>query len=68
MQRKQSDEILDFLEYSHTGAKAMGDIETQTRIARAIMAFNADVTEDIFREDVIEKQIEREVKGNAKSD
>lgn len=45
---QQKRTILDYLENAYTGARMMGDIEVQTRIGRAIVAFNADVHEDIF--------------------
>lgn len=54
---KQKKEILEYLEYSYSGAKMMDDIELQTRIERAIEAFKADVHEDIFKENFIESQI-----------
>lgn len=45
------DDIKEFLENSYTGAKAMDDIEAQTRIARAIAAYEADIEMDIFTEE-----------------
>lgn len=54
---KQKKEILEYLEYSYSGAKMTDDIELQTRIGRAIEAFKADVHEDIFKENFIESQI-----------
>ena len=55
--KDQEREILEYLEYSYSGAKMMDDIELQTRIGRAIEAFKADVPEDIFKENFIESQI-----------
>lgn len=40
--------ILQYLENSYTGARMLDDISAMTRIARAIEAFEADPTEDIF--------------------
>lgn len=51
---QQQKAILDFLETSYTGAKAYGDEETMLRISRAILAFQADVYQDIFLPEVIE--------------
>lgn len=45
--------ILQFLEESYTGAKAYGDEETMLRISRAILAFQADVYQDIFLPEVV---------------
>lgn len=48
-------EIIEYLEYSYSGAKMSNDVETQLRISRAIAAFNADVNIEIFDKDFIEK-------------
>ena len=49
---KQQEEILNYLEYSYSGAKMLGDEETMLRISRAIVAFKADVYTDIFKDDI----------------
>lgn len=49
--------ILEYLENSYSGAKMMDDIETQERIARAILAFEADPEIEIFSKEFIEKEI-----------
>ena len=49
--------ILEYLEHSYSGAKMMDDIETQERIARAIVAFEADPETEIFSKEFIEKEI-----------
>lgn len=49
--------ILEYLENSYSGAKMMDDIETQERIARAIVAFEADPEIEIFSKEFIEKEI-----------
>lgn len=61
MMSKQYKEILEYLQNSHSGARMMGDTELELRIARAIMAFEADVYEDIFADGLIEKEIEKEM-------
>ena len=45
--------ILDFLEASYTGAKTCDDEETMLRVSRAILAFQADVHQDIFLSEAI---------------
>lgn len=49
--------IIRFLEDSYTGAKAYGNEETMLRLSRALIAFQADVHEDIFLPEIIEKHI-----------
>lgn len=53
LSRPQQQAILDFLEASYTGAKAYDDEETMLRVSRAILAFQADVHQDIFLPEVI---------------
>lgn len=45
---EQEQIILQYLENSYTGARMLDDISAMTRIARAIEAFEANPTEDIF--------------------
>ena len=40
--KKEEQKILDYLENSYTGARAMNDEECQIRLARAIAAFKSD--------------------------
>ena len=49
---KQQEEILNYLEYSYSGAKMLGDEETMLRLSRAIVAFKADVYTDILKDDI----------------
>ena len=49
---EQQKEILNYLEYSYSGAKMLGDEETMLRLSRAIVAFKADVYTDIFKDDI----------------
>lgn len=49
--------IIEFLEDSYEGAKAYGDKETMLRLSRALIAFQADVYEEIFLPEIIEKHI-----------
>lgn len=49
--------IIRFLEDSYTGANAYGDEETMLRLSRALIAFQADVHEDIFLPEIIGKHI-----------
>ena len=58
---KQYEEILEYLQNSHSGARMMRDTELELRIARAITAFEADVYEDIFADGLIEREIEKEM-------
>ena len=51
MANKDKDDILEYLEYSYTGARAMHDMEAQVRIARAMAAYNADPEMEIFTEE-----------------
>lgn len=44
-------EIHEYLEYGYCGAKMMDDLESMTRITRAIAALNSDVEKEIFSED-----------------
>ena len=45
------------MENAYNRAKASGYKETALRIARALAAFNAPTDIDIFRDEVIEKEI-----------
>ena len=48
-------DIKDYLELSYSGAKIMDDAEAMLRISRALVALQADVYEDIFKEEFAEK-------------
>ena len=50
--KKQQEEILNYLESSYSGAKMLGDEETMLRLSRAIVAFKTDVYTDIFKDDI----------------
>lgn len=39
-EKTQKQIVRDFLEEAYTGAKAMGDLEMECRISRAIIAFS----------------------------
>lgn len=62
MGNRNKSTILKYLETAYTGARALGDEEMQLRIGRAIVAFEADVYEDIFMRDIIENQIAKKCK------
>lgn len=47
--------IKEYLENSYSGAKMMDDVEGMLRISRALAALQADVCEDIFKEEFVEK-------------
>ena len=49
------DIIKDYLEYSYSGAKMMGDAEGMLRISRALVALQADIYDEIFNEEFLEK-------------
>lgn len=48
---KQKQEVIDFLERVHTGARMVGDVEVELRASRALLAFKADVHKNIFIEE-----------------
>ena len=52
---KQRKIILEYLEDAYIGARKFDDMDTMLRLARAIVAFKSDLTEDIFTEEVKEK-------------
>ena len=52
---KQINIIKDYLEKSYSGAKMMDDAECMLRISRALAALQADVYEDIFKEEFVAK-------------
>lgn len=54
---EQLNEIKEYLEQAHVGAKMIDDVEGMIRISRALMALQADVEEDIFTEEFTEKWI-----------
>ena len=54
------------LENSYTGAKMSDDEEMMLRCSRAIFAFKADICKDIFKEEVVESQIEDEINNTLK--
>ena len=45
---EQQKHILDWLQESYVGAKAFDDLDTMTRIARAIEAFELPVSKDVI--------------------
>jgi hypothetical protein len=47
--------IKDYLEHSYSGAKMMDDVESMLRISRALAALQADVYDEIFKEEFLEK-------------
>lgn len=54
---EQMNIIKDYLEKSYSGAKMMNDAEGMLRISRALVALQADVYEDIFKEEFVEKYL-----------
>ena len=50
-------DVKEYLENSYSGAKMMGDVESMTRVARALAALQADVGKDIFTEEFMEEYI-----------
>jgi hypothetical protein len=55
--KQQYQVIKNYLEQAYTGARMSDDIETQTRLARALIAFESDPEKDIFLDNVIEDYI-----------
>lgn len=47
--------VKDYLEHSYSGAKMMDDIEGMFRISRALAALQADIYDEIFKEEFLEK-------------
>ena len=47
--------VKDYLEHSYSGAKMMDDVEGMLRIARALAALQADIYDEIFKEEFLEK-------------
>lgn len=50
-------EILDYLQSCYSGAVAIEDIDLQLRTKRAIVAFKADTTEDIFTKNIVDDEV-----------
>lgn len=59
-------QILEILEDSYTGARMSDDEVMMLRCSRAIFAFKADICKDIFKEEIIESQIENEINNSLK--
>lgn len=55
--KQQYQVIKDYLEQAYTGARMSDDVEIQTRLARALIAFESDPEKDIFLDNVIEDYI-----------
>lgn len=53
--------IVDFLEKSYAGARAMEDVEMMARLERAIAVMKTPAEIEVFRPDFDEIYIEREV-------
>ena len=53
--------VVDFLETSYTGARAMDDVEMMARLERAIAVMKTPAEIEVFRPDFEEIYIEREV-------
>lgn len=53
--------VVDFLETSYTGARAMDDVEMMARLERAIAVMKTPAEIEVFRTDFEEIYIEREV-------
>ena len=50
-------DVKEYLENSYSGARMMDDVESMTRIARALAALQADVEKDIFTEEFMEEYV-----------
>lgn len=50
-------DVKEYLENSYSGAKMMDDVESMTRIARALAALQADVEKDIFTEEFMKEYV-----------
>ncbi len=53
--------VVDFLETSYTGARAMDDVELMARLERAIAVMKTPAEIEVFRPEFEEIYIEREV-------
>jgi len=47
MSPKQKQNIIDYLEYAYSGAKAVDDVEMMTRLSRAIIAFSCNKFDEV---------------------
>lgn len=54
MNQEAMDKIKEYLEFSYSGAKLMGDTEGMLRISRAMAALEADINKEIFTEEFLE--------------
>lgn len=61
MNKKEFENIKNTLEMAFTGAKMEDDIELQSRLSRAIIAFESNPEEDIFLDNVIERTLTLEI-------
>ena len=57
MNKKEFENIKNTLEMAFTGAKMEDDVEMQSRLSRAIIAFESNPEEDIFLDNVIEQTL-----------
>lgn len=53
MDQENYEKILEYLKTTHSGANAMRDPEVALRLERAIVAFEADLEENIFSEEFL---------------
>lgn len=50
----EEERVMKYLEDTKIGANMSGDVEMVTRLDRAMVAFCADLKEEIFIQDVVE--------------
>ena len=55
--------VVDFLETSYTGARAMDDVEMMARLERAIAVMKTPAEIDVFRPDFKRMYIDAEIRA-----
>lgn len=55
-------DCIRYLELSYSGAKMWNDTESMIRISRALVAIQANINEDIFKEEFVEKTVKEDFK------
>ena len=55
--------VVDFLEKSYTGARAMDDVEMMARLERAIAVMKTPTEIEVFRPDFTRRYIDAEIRA-----
>lgn len=62
-QEEQIAFVVDFLETSYTGARAMDDVEMMARLERAIAVMKTPAEIEVFRPDFKRRYIDAEIRA-----